>query len=519
MPWNFKGKCLGVFFSAVLSLCGRAEGLIMQMADLLPVSKDVLTLGEWNSNFGGGLAIADAYHVPLLVFFGGITCGRCADLQRACLTDEFLSWQRAHKMLMVFTTDNSTGDAARFARPAHSSGFPYVAVYWNRTGSAPAKNSEYYRTFNGRNGEMLVKGGSLAAQLIGSINSVVGEYDFSSIPDISAKAEWLYQYPVLTRVSYDIDLFTGFDAAGALAPQTVYNLRGSAKPRIKEVSGRLPSGVRFRHVDGKMVLSGKAKKAEACTYAFAIQQKYNGVLFEGPEMVLSFNVVSANDASQGGCAMLNRALKATVPLLSAGESDGTVAGVLEFSATARNRVRAKYTNLSRAQAVFSGRWSAIDEGTAWTSLAVAGKRLSLELASDGRIKAVLTDPSLSAPLESPDGLKVGVGSHAAAFAGAYAVDLSGASGDGSDGGSINIRKITAAGKVNWNGQLGDGGRISGTAFAMQDVDGGCIVPIFKVKAEDYLTGVLRISRGTSEDTQGEIEPYEGTKVAWKQSRN
>ena len=39
----------------------------------------------------------------LLVFVGGITCGRCADLQRACLTDEFLAWQRDHKMLMVFT--------------------------------------------------------------------------------------------------------------------------------------------------------------------------------------------------------------------------------------------------------------------------------------------------------------------------------------------------------------------------------------------------------------------------------
>ena len=514
MGWNFKGKCLGVVFSVVLSLCGRADGVFTVTADLLPVSKDVLTFGEWNSNFVGGLAIADAHHVPLLVVFGGMTCAHCETLQRACLTDEFLAWQSSHKMLMVFTTDTSTG-ASRFARPANSSGFPYVAVYWNRSGSAPAKNSEYYRTFTGRNGEMLVKGGSLTEQLIGSINSVVGEYDFSSLPDISAKAEWLYQNPVLTKVSYDIDLFTGFDAAGALAPQAVYNLRGSAKPKIKKVSGRLPSGVRFRYVDGKVALSGKAKKAEACTYVFSIQQKCNGVLFEGPEIVLSFNVVSASDASQGGCALLNRALKATVPLLSADAGDGTVAGVLEFSATARNRIRAKYTNLSRAKVTFLGTWSAIDEGTAWASLAAAGKRLALELANDGRIKAVLTDPSLSAPLESPDGLKAGVGSHAAAFAGAYAVDLSGTSGDDADGGSINIKKITAVGKVSWNGTLGNGARISGTAFAMQDVDGCCIVPVFKVKAKDYLTAVLSISRGTPEGAQGKVAPYEGTKVVWK----
>ena len=505
-----KRKCFGVLFSVILSLCVRADGVFMPTVEVLPVSNGALTLGEWNSNFGGALAVADAYHVPMLVIFGGITCGKCEVLQRACLTDEFLAWQGAHKMLMVFTTDNFTGDASRFARSANSSGFPYVAVYWNRSGSAPAKNSEYYRTFTGRDGEMLVKGGSLAEQLIGSINSVVGEYDFSVLPDISDKAEWLYQYPVLTRVSYDIDLFTGFDVAGALTPQTVYNLRGNAKPRIKKVSGRLPSGVRFKYLDGKVALSGKAKKAEACTYVFSIQQKYNGVLFEGPEITLAFNVVSASDASHGGCAMLNRALKATVPLLSAGDGDRAVAGVLELSATARNRVKAKYTDLSLAKATFSGTWSAIDDGTAKASLAFSGKRLTLELASDGRIKAELSDPSLSAPLESPDGLKVGAGSHAAAFAGAYAVNLSEMSG-----GAINIKKITAVGKVNWNAVLANGSRISGTAFAMRDVDGGCVVPIFKVKAKDYLAAVLRISSGVSEGAQGEVAPYAGTKIAWK----
>ena len=169
MKWCFKGKSLGVLFSAVLSLCGTAVGALSQTATLLPVSKGALNLGEWNSNFGGALAVADAYHVPLLVFFGGLSCGKCEDLQRACLTEEFLAWQNGHKMLMVFTTHNGNGNASGFAKPLSSSGFPYMAVYWNRGGSAPAKDSEYYRAFNGRDGEMLVKGGSLAEQLIGSI--------------------------------------------------------------------------------------------------------------------------------------------------------------------------------------------------------------------------------------------------------------------------------------------------------------------------------------------------------------
>ena len=515
MAWCSKGRCLGVLFSAVLSLCGTVEGGLSQTATLLPVSKGALTLGEWNSNFAGALAAADAYHVPLLVFFGGLSCGHCEELQRACLTEEFLAWQNSHKMLMVFATHNGNGDASGFSKPVNPKGFPYLAIYWNRSGSAPAKDSEYYRTFHGLDGEMLVKGGGLAQQLIGSIDSVAGEYDFSSLPDISARAEMLYQDPVTTRLSYAVELFTGLDASDALAPQVVYNLKGSKKPVLKKVSGKLPTGVKLRYEDGKVVLSGKAKKVETGTYVFSIQQKRNGVLFAGPEIALAFNVVSASDVSQGGCAMLDRVLKATVPLLSAGGDGRTVVGVLELAATARNRVRAKYTNLSRKKAIFSGTWSAIDGGAARMTLTAAGKRLDLELASDGRIKAVLSDPSLSAPLESPDGLVVGVGSHAAAFVGSYVVSLAGTSGGDTDSGHINIKKITAAGKVSWNGVLGNGRKISGIAYAMQGVDGSCVVPIFKVKAKDYLTGALKIRRDDSAGAQGEVAPYEGTKVEWK----
>ena len=65
-----------------------AEGALVQTARLLPVSDGELKLGEWNSNFSGALAVADAHAVPLLVFFGGLSCGRCENLQKACLTDE-----------------------------------------------------------------------------------------------------------------------------------------------------------------------------------------------------------------------------------------------------------------------------------------------------------------------------------------------------------------------------------------------------------------------------------------------
>ena len=508
--WRFSG----VVFAAALTIATTAAGALSRSATLLPVSSGVLTLGEWNHNFSGALAVADAYNVPLVVFYGGVSCGKCEDLQMACLSDEFAAWQSSHRMLMVFTTNNSQGDASGFAKPPDSTGYPFIAVYWNRDGTVPAKNSEYYRTFTGRDGEMLVQGGTLAAQLIGSIESVAGQYDFSSSPDISAHAEILYADPVTTRTAYEVKLFTGFDAADALAPQAVYNLKGTAKPKIKKVSGSLPSGVRFVYEDGVLSLSGSAKRAGACTYVFSIQQKRNGVLHVGPDISISFNVALANDAAQGGCAMLGRALKATIPLLASG-GDGRVAGVLEFSATARGRVKAKYTGLSREKATFSGAWAGIDGGTASASLASGSRSLYLELDGSGRFKAALAGAAEAAALESPDGIRLGVGTYASAFAGAYAVGMTGQSGDGSDSGSVSIDKILPSGKVKWKWMLGNGKKVSGSAVAALDEEGYCVVPVFKTSSKSYVSALLEVrGAGASADSRGAVEAYGGTKAIW-----
>ena len=495
----------GAIAGLLLAAAATARALSMSPT-LLPVSDDILTLGEWNSNFNGARAVADRYRVPLLVFYGGLSCGKCEELQRACLTDEFLAWQRTHKMLMVFTTNNSHGDASGFAKPQESSGFPFIAVYWNRDGQAPQKDTELYRRFNGRNGEMLVKDGTLAGQLIGSIEAVAGAYDFSNLPDITGRAEELYSEPVTTKTRYDVRLFTGIDAASALAPQTVYNLVGSVKPMVKRISGKLPTGLRLAYVDGAIVLSGATKKAGSYQYEFSIQQRRNGVLHAGPSIVFAFTVATANDASQGGCAMLGRTIKATVPLMSS--RDGAYAlGTLEIVGSARNRVKARFAGLARGKAVFSGVWTGIEEGTAFAYLTARGGGLSLELACDGRIKAVLTHESLSTPLESPAGLKVGVGAYAESFIGPYSATLTEEGG----GGSVTITKITANGRVRWRAVLGNGKKVSGTAFAVLDADGGCVVPMLKSVARSYVSAVLKIPPPGS---QGVLGPYRETKVLW-----
>ena len=461
---------------------------------LLPVSNGILTLGEWNNNFSGALSVANEYNVPLLVFYGGLSCGKCEELQRACLTDEFLDWQQQHKMLMVFTTNNSLGNASAFSKPQDSTGFPFIAVYWNRDGVAPERDTELYRTFNGRNGEMLVKGGSLADQLIGSIESVVGAYDFSKEPDISARAEVLYSEPVTTKTRYDLKLFTGIDASSSLPPQKVYNLSESTQPKLVKVSGKLPSGVKLKYADGAVVLSGAAKSAGSYQYAFSIQQRRNGLLHVGPTILLNFTVAAANDAALGGCAMLGQAIKASVPLFVDESSGKVMKGVLEFTASARGKVKAKYLGLSAGKTTFSGAWKEIEGCTAKTSLAANGMSLSLEMGGNGLFSAVLSGSGLPTPLTSLSGLRVGSGAFAAAFAGSYTVSLAETSAQSDTGcGYLFIKNITPAGKVQWNGMLGNGKTISGSGFAMLDSTGCGAVAVFKFATRDYVTAALKIS--------------------------
>ena len=484
----WRGTVVGLALAATMT----ARALSMTPT-VLPVSDGILTLGAWSANFNGALAVANEYNVPLLVFYGGLSCGKCEELQHACLTDEFLQWQRRHKMLMVFTTNTSLGDASGFSKPKNSTGFPYIAVYWNKDGRAPQKNTELYRTFNGRDGEMLVKGGTLARQLIGSIEAVAGSYDFSNVPDISGRAEVLYSEPVTTKTRYDIRLFTGVDASAALSPQTVYNLSGSTKPVFKKVSGALPSGVKLLFADGAAVLSGAAKQAGTYQYALSIQQRRNGVLHEGPTIEFNFNVIAANDASQGGCAMLGRAIKATVPLFADESSGKVVKGVLEFTASARNKVKARYMGLSARKASFSGQWSEIEGGAAKASLVARGMSLVLEMGGDGLFKAVLSGSDLPVPIESLDGLRVGTGAFASAFSGSFTVSLAETSTRSGTGcGYLFIKNITPVGRVQWNGILGNGQTVSGSAFAMLDSSGCGTVAVFKYTAKDYVAAALKI---------------------------
>lgn len=155
--------------------------------EYIEASTGTVVPGEWNRRFDDAKALADSQHIPMVVFFGGLSCSVCETLQKACITDEFTSWQARKKLIMVFTTDNILGKAMQFAKPTDSDylaidgnkGYPYIAVYWNRDGTEPEKHSANYIAFRGRAGSMPVKEGTLAQQLMGSIELVAGAYPYA----------------------------------------------------------------------------------------------------------------------------------------------------------------------------------------------------------------------------------------------------------------------------------------------------------------------------------------------------
>ena len=176
---RFLASLMTALMVVSMSLSASGIGVVEK---IIQASTGPVRLGEWNERFSEGLEIANEQNIPMLVFFGGLSCGVCEMLQRACITDEFIEWQNRKKIVMIFNTDTLYGNSRKFAIPEGEGAiksFPFIGIYWNRYGEAPEKNTQYYRSFCGREGVMPCTGGSLASQLIRSCELVMGEYPYA----------------------------------------------------------------------------------------------------------------------------------------------------------------------------------------------------------------------------------------------------------------------------------------------------------------------------------------------------
>ncbi len=132
---------------------------------------EVVTPGEWTSDFNSAKSMADTSHVPMLVFWGNPGCPFCKRMKSAMDADEFIAWQADRKIIMV----EVDGDLSVKAFVKNSTGqFPYMCVYWNKEDGQVVKT-----LFSGRSGKMPATSGTLARQLIDSVEMDIADYSSS----------------------------------------------------------------------------------------------------------------------------------------------------------------------------------------------------------------------------------------------------------------------------------------------------------------------------------------------------
>lgn len=300
--------------------------------------------------------------------------------------------------------------------------------------------------------------------------------------------------PTLARTEYEIPIYSTFDAAAAIDPLLAYNVN-SGKVTLKKVDGSLPPGVKLVYKDGCVRLSGAPTRPGTYTYTFKLQQKQGGKTVAGPEVTMTFTVDAPSAVSAGGNALLDKTLKATVPLYE--ESDGTnvLAGVVEFSTTSKNAIKAKCLLLEKKSVSFKGRWARMEDGHVETDALVAkdGRWLKLTMEADGALTAVLANPSKGTALTTLGTVRIADGSFAAPYAGYYTVALEELESDDPMGdGYVLVKSVSASGKAKWSAVLANGKSLSGSATVMLDGAGNAVLPVFKYTNGDWIAVPLKI---------------------------
>lgn len=300
--------------------------------------------------------------------------------------------------------------------------------------------------------------------------------------------------PTLPKTEYAIPAYATFDAASAIAPQKAYNVDGG-KVTIKKVNGKLPSGVKLVYEDGSVKLSGSPTKTGTYSYTFTLQQKQGRETKVGPEITMAFDVASPSDVAAGGNVLLNKAVSATLPLYEEVDGARQLAGIIEYTITKKNVIKAKCQFLEKKSVTFKGRWATMTGGAVETDALFAkdGRWLRLSMNPDGAMTAVLANPVKGTVYSTFGTLRAGEGSFAAPYAGYYTVALrEKASDDPMGDGYILIKAIGANGKAKWSGVLANGQSVSGTSTITRDDAGNAVLPILKYKSGDWIALSLKV---------------------------
>lgn len=323
--------------------------------------------------------------------------------------------------------------------------------------------------------------------------------------------------PTLAKTEYDIPIYATFDAEAAIEPQKAYNVE-KGRVTIKKAEGKLPPGVKLVYEEGQVKLSGSPTKPGSYSYTFVLQQRQGGKTVAGPEIRMSFVVAAPSDISAGGNALLGSPVKATLPLYAEGNGGKQLAGVIEYSVTGKNIIKAKCLFLEKKAITFKGRWATMADGNAETGALVSGdgRVLRLTMTAAGAMTAVVENPRLGTSLSTFGTLRVSRGGYAAPYAGYYTVALREVGSEDPMGdGFVLVKTISAEGKAKWSGVLANGKSVSGSCYVTLDDSGNAVLPVFKYTKDDWLAVCLKVRPdGSTLAFPRAVLAFDGTLGCW-----
>ena len=269
---------------------------------------------------------------------------------------------------------------------------------------------------------------------------------------------------------------------------------------VKLSSGRLPSGLKIKYdkQTKSIVLSGTPSKAANETvfsYVVTVREGKTKVNLDPVEVS-----ITVFDPS-GSNPYLGTARKTTVPLVA---FNGTLAGGLEVSMTAKNRVTVKYAGVSKKSLSFSGSWSEIsDDGTVSASMAKNGVSLGLTMDANGILHAALDGITSaysdfvtegSVRLEGSSRLGVDFSSFSGYYTAILPSGMEGVTGTGYMTLTFTSQSAVKSGLVKYSALMPNGQTLSGNRYLSIDMNDPdyALLPIVKRTSSVVFTALLRI---------------------------
>lgn len=309
--------------------------------------------------------------------------------------------------------------------------------------------------------------------------------------------------PVLTRTAYDETAYLLFDGKISL---DVYNVSDpdDVKLNVSKEFGKMPSGMKIKYdkVTGKVVISGIPKKVGDSTVAVSLTESRVEGKVTGEKTVIRLTV---KDPQEKNRFVNVKRVKRTYPVYSPVDGGKVLAGTLDISISARNKIAAKYLGTTSKTLQFTGYWSGFDDttGTATALLEKSGVVLSLSMDAGGTIFAELDVPQAYSRF-AENGIArlfatcpVLQSSDFSGYAGYYTVALP--SLDGSTGcGYLTLTMTSSSairdGKVKFLAVAPNGKSTSGSAYLMPHDDRASL-SVFKRTSSFVLGADLELKPG------------------------